>query len=312
MSNGIFNVPAPRNEPVLAYTPGSPERKALRAELDRMGGQVIEIAPRIGGRRITTGRTAEAVMPHDHRHVLAVWHKAGASEVQRAIDAAGAAHREWSRLALSRPRGDLSQGRRSPRGAVPHDLERRDDARPVQDGAPGRDRRGMRADRLLALQRRLRGGDLSPAAAVVARRAGTGSSTVRSKGSCSRSRRSTSRRSAATCRRRPPSWATPSCGSRRRPRSTPPTSSWRSSRRRACRPASSTWCRARAPTSVTRRWPRRRSRASTSPDRPRRSRGCGRRSDGTSAATGPIRGSSARPAARISSSLTRRPTWRRS
>jgi 1-pyrroline-5-carboxylate dehydrogenase len=100
MSNGIFNVPPPRNEPVLGYSPGSPERKALRTELDRLGGQVIEIAPRIDGRRITTGRTAEAVMPHDHRHVLAVWHKAGVSEVQRAIDAAGAAHREWSRLSF--------------------------------------------------------------------------------------------------------------------------------------------------------------------------------------------------------------------
>ena len=98
MSNGIFNVPGPRNEPVLAYIPGSPERKALRAELDRMAGQVIEITPRIGGRRVTTGRTAEVVMPHDHRHVLAAWHKAGASEVQRAIDAAGAAYHEWSRL----------------------------------------------------------------------------------------------------------------------------------------------------------------------------------------------------------------------
>jgi len=98
MSNGIFNVPAPRNEPVLAYSPGSPERKALRAELDRMAGQVVEITPRIGGRRITTGRTMDIVMPHDHRHVLAVGHKAGASEVQRAVDAAGAAHRDWSRL----------------------------------------------------------------------------------------------------------------------------------------------------------------------------------------------------------------------
>jgi len=98
MSNGIFTVPIPRNEPVLAYTPGSPERKALGAELDRMAGEVIEITPRIGGRRVTTGRTTEAVMPHDHRHVLATWHKAGAAEVQRAIDAAGAAYREWSRL----------------------------------------------------------------------------------------------------------------------------------------------------------------------------------------------------------------------
>ena len=98
MSNGIFSVPVPRNEPILAYTPGSQERKTLRAQLDRMAGEVIEITPRIGGRRVTTGRTADAVMPHDHRHVLAVWHKVGASEVQRAIDAAGAAHREWSRL----------------------------------------------------------------------------------------------------------------------------------------------------------------------------------------------------------------------
>jgi len=98
MSNGIFSVPVPRNEPILAYTPGSQERKTLRAQLDRMAGEVIEITPRIGGRRVTTGRTADAVMPHDHRHVLAVWHKAGASEVQRAIAAAGAAHREWSRL----------------------------------------------------------------------------------------------------------------------------------------------------------------------------------------------------------------------
>jgi len=98
MSNGIFTVPVPRNEPILAYTPGSPERKTLRAQLDRMAAEVIEITPRVGGRRVTTGRTAEAVMPHDHRHTLAVWHKAGASEVQRAIDAAGAAHREWSRM----------------------------------------------------------------------------------------------------------------------------------------------------------------------------------------------------------------------
>src|SRR5215470_12162591 len=98
MSNGIFSVPAPRNEPVLAYSPGSPERKALRAELDRMAGQVVEITPRIGWRRIATGRTMDTAMPHDHRHILALGHKAGAAEVQRAIDAAAAAHHDWSRM----------------------------------------------------------------------------------------------------------------------------------------------------------------------------------------------------------------------
>jgi 1-pyrroline-5-carboxylate dehydrogenase len=96
--NGIPSVPPAWNEPVLGYAPGSPERRALRAELDRLASEVVEITPRIGGARVTTGRTARAVMPHDHRHVLAEWHQAGAAEVGRAIDAARAAHREWSRM----------------------------------------------------------------------------------------------------------------------------------------------------------------------------------------------------------------------
>jgi 1-pyrroline-5-carboxylate dehydrogenase len=98
MSNGIFSVPTPSNETVLTYAPGSAERRLLRTHLDRMASEVIEITPRIGGRRVTTGRTAESVMPHDHRHVLAVWHKAGAAEVGRAIDAALAARPSWARL----------------------------------------------------------------------------------------------------------------------------------------------------------------------------------------------------------------------
>src|SRR5205814_361108 len=99
MSNAIVSVPPPRNEPILAYAPGSPERKALRAQLAKMSSDVVEITPRIGGRGVATGRTAEVVMPHDHRHVLAVWHKGGAAEVAHAIDAALVAHREWSRMA---------------------------------------------------------------------------------------------------------------------------------------------------------------------------------------------------------------------
>jgi 1-pyrroline-5-carboxylate dehydrogenase len=98
MSNGIFSVPTPSNEPVLTYAPGSAERRLLRAHLDRMAGEVIEITPRIGGRRVTTGRTGEAVMPHDHRHALAVYHQAGSAEVGQAIDAALAARQSWTRL----------------------------------------------------------------------------------------------------------------------------------------------------------------------------------------------------------------------
>jgi 1-pyrroline-5-carboxylate dehydrogenase len=98
MTSGIPDVPSPRNEPVLSYAPGTPERAALRARLAEMSSKVIEIMPSIDGATVPTGRTAEAVMPHDHGHVLAVWHRAGTQEVSRAVEAALAAHRSWSSL----------------------------------------------------------------------------------------------------------------------------------------------------------------------------------------------------------------------
>jgi 1-pyrroline-5-carboxylate dehydrogenase len=99
MPNALFKVPNPTNEPNLTYAPGTRERAALKAQLQRMAGEVIEITPRIGGKAVKTGRVAEATMPHDHRHVLATWHRAGADEVGRAIEAALAAYPMWSRMA---------------------------------------------------------------------------------------------------------------------------------------------------------------------------------------------------------------------
>ena len=99
--NATMIAPTPRNEPVLGYTPGTPERDALQARLRRMASEVIEIAPRIDGRQVRTGKLAEMAMPHDHRRVIATWHKAGAREVEQAITAALAARAEWSRLPWS-------------------------------------------------------------------------------------------------------------------------------------------------------------------------------------------------------------------
>jgi len=98
MSNGIFEVPFPVNEPVLGYEPGSPERFALQAELKRQASRVIDIPARIGGKKVRTGKLADAVMPHDHAHVLGRWHKCGKKEVQRAIRAALEAHKTWSKM----------------------------------------------------------------------------------------------------------------------------------------------------------------------------------------------------------------------
>ena len=91
--------PHPWNEPTLTYAPGTPERPALKTQLQKMASEVIEITPRIGGKAVKTGKIGEATMPHDHRHVLATWHKAGAREVEGAIAAALGAHPTWSRMA---------------------------------------------------------------------------------------------------------------------------------------------------------------------------------------------------------------------
>ena len=94
---GVPRVPAPVNEPVRSYAPGSPERRSLKARLAAMAAERVDIPIIIGGREIRTGDVRQAVMPHDHRHVLADWHQATPELTARAIDAAAEAHREWSR-----------------------------------------------------------------------------------------------------------------------------------------------------------------------------------------------------------------------
>ncbi len=94
--NGRARVTTPVNEPIKSYAPGSPERASLKAKLDAMASEQVDIPIVIGGKEIRTGNTAHAVMPHDHRHVLGTWHKATPELAHQAVDAALAAHTEWS------------------------------------------------------------------------------------------------------------------------------------------------------------------------------------------------------------------------
>jgi 1-pyrroline-5-carboxylate dehydrogenase len=97
MMDGVFTIPDTVNEPIRSYLPGTPEREELKKRLGEMASTEIEIPLVIGGKEVRTGKLEEAVMPHAHGHVLATWHKAGPKEVQAAIDASLAAHRDWSR-----------------------------------------------------------------------------------------------------------------------------------------------------------------------------------------------------------------------
>ena len=95
--NGIRPVPPPVNDPIRPYSPGSPEKASLKARLDTMASERMEVPLIVGGKEITTGDVARAVMPHDHGHVLADWHRASPEHVLQAVDAAAAARHEWAR-----------------------------------------------------------------------------------------------------------------------------------------------------------------------------------------------------------------------
>ncbi len=94
---GIFTPPRPVNEPIKSYAPGTPERAELKARLRELEGERIRIPLVIGGKDVDADETFEAVMPHRKGHVLADVSKGGPEHVQHAIDAARAAHAEWSR-----------------------------------------------------------------------------------------------------------------------------------------------------------------------------------------------------------------------
>lgn len=116
MSNAIFQVPTPDNEPVLGYTPGSAERAALESELGRMAVDHVEIPLVIGGEHVRTGNTQDVVIPHAHGKTIATCHLAGEAEVDRAVEAALAAHHDWStmpwesRIAVFLKAADLLSG----------------------------------------------------------------------------------------------------------------------------------------------------------------------------------------------------------
>ena len=94
--DALFRVPAPANEPVLGYAPGSPERETLVAELERIGGERIDLPSTIGGRKVMGGgRAAKVVQPHAHRKVLGQMKLVTPAEAQSAIDAAKAAAPMW-------------------------------------------------------------------------------------------------------------------------------------------------------------------------------------------------------------------------
>ncbi len=92
----LYQTPEPKNETVRQYVPGSPEAISLKARLEEMQSEVIDIPLVIGGEHITTGKTVDVTPPHNHKHLVARCHQGDGSHVEAAIAAAKAAAPAWA------------------------------------------------------------------------------------------------------------------------------------------------------------------------------------------------------------------------
>ena len=98
MANAFFKVPAPINEPVKGYAPGSPERESLQNTYKKFNSQVLDIPMFIGGKEVHTNDKRPCSPPHDHKHIIGNYSYGTAQHVTDAIDAALAARKNWANL----------------------------------------------------------------------------------------------------------------------------------------------------------------------------------------------------------------------
>ena len=94
--DAITDVPAPVNEPIHEYAPGSGDRTRLNAALKSLGDDPIELPHVIGGiHRMGGGARTDVVQPHRHAARLGTFTNAEHADATAAIDAAIAAKADW-------------------------------------------------------------------------------------------------------------------------------------------------------------------------------------------------------------------------
>lgn len=99
--DAVTQVPAPVNEPVHSYAPGSPERARLEAQLKQLSENPVDLPMTINGvKRMGGGERFDVVQPHDHKSVLGTYANATQADAQEAIDAALAAAPAWRSMSF--------------------------------------------------------------------------------------------------------------------------------------------------------------------------------------------------------------------
>lgn len=99
MAKGVFQIPLRANEPVLSYAPGSPEAVGLLAQYEKMYNQKpIDVPMYIGGKKVKTDKKMRMAPPHDHKHTLGHYNQGDKKHVEKAIDAALKAKKDWANM----------------------------------------------------------------------------------------------------------------------------------------------------------------------------------------------------------------------
>lgn len=98
MSIGTFSYPLPKNEPILNYAPGSPERKRLKLVLAELKKATADVPMFIGSKEIRTNKKVAMHPPHETSHTLGYFHAGDAKHVNQAIEAALAAKENWANM----------------------------------------------------------------------------------------------------------------------------------------------------------------------------------------------------------------------
>ncbi|HJQ44082.1 MAG TPA: L-glutamate gamma-semialdehyde dehydrogenase [Jatrophihabitantaceae bacterium] len=97
--DGITSPPAPVNEPIRSYAPGSPERTSLQAKLAELAAAPIDLTMTINGvQRMASGAPISVVAPHRFELVLGTSGQATVQDVEAAIGAALGAAPAWREL----------------------------------------------------------------------------------------------------------------------------------------------------------------------------------------------------------------------
>ncbi|MFG2870093.1 L-glutamate gamma-semialdehyde dehydrogenase [Streptomyces sp. NPDC048338] len=99
--DAVTQVPAPVNEPVHSYAPGSPERARLETKLKELAENPRDLPMTIGGvKRMGGGERVDVVQPHNHKAVIGTFAGATEQDAQEAIDAALAAAPAWRAMSF--------------------------------------------------------------------------------------------------------------------------------------------------------------------------------------------------------------------